>query len=143
MLAGLFVTATAGVTFFLVGDLTETEPRYANYVWRPWPFLTEHEAVIGVVSMIVFVVAGAALVAKVWNGQVPGFLVAQVGVLAAFAAWLGFGYRVMTAGVSGAQLGAGLVTLATPVFALVTVALVVGLAMTGRRRRDRRGAAPD
>lgn len=137
-LAVLFVGATAGVTFFWVGDLSEPiEPRYADYLWRPWPFLNEHETVIGVVSIAVWVVSGVALVAARRAGRMPAPLLAQVIILALFASWLGLGYRVMTAGVIGANIGGGGVWLLTPVFAVVAVAAVLGLAIRASRGTKR------
>lgn len=137
-LAALFISSGAGVTFFWVGDLSEAiEPRYADYLWRPWAFLSEHETVVGVVSVVVFLVAGAALVAARRAGRMPAPLLAQVIVLTLFAAWLGLGYRVLTAGVTGANIGGGGVLLLTPVFALLSVVLVVVLAIRASRRAKR------
>ena len=136
--AALFIASAAGATFFWVGDLSEPiEPKYADYLWRPWPFLTEHETAVGVVSVIVFLVAGAALVAARRAGRMPAPLLAQVVVLTLFAAWLGLGYRTITAGVIGANIGGGGVFLVTPVFALVTVVLIVGLRIRASRRSKR------
>jgi hypothetical protein len=136
-LAALFILATAGVTFFLIGRLTRPEPFDPDYLWRPWPLLNDNEALIGVVSTIVFVVTGAALVASRRNGRVPLFLLAQVVVLSAFAAWLGLAYRAATAGVTGANIGGGMALLLTPVLALVSAALVAGLALRGSRQAKR------
>ena len=81
-LAALFIVSAAGVTFFWVGDLSESvEPKYADYLWRPWPFLIAHETAIGVVSVIVFVVAGAALALAHRAGRMPAPLLAQISAL--------------------------------------------------------------
>lgn len=136
--AFLFIAATAGVTFFVVGDISEPiEPRYADYLWRPWSLLEEHETVVGAVSLIVFVITGAALAAARRAGRMPAPRLAQVTVLALFAAWVGLGYRVTTAAVGGANIGGGGVILLTPVLALVSVALVVGLGMRASRQANR------
>jgi hypothetical protein len=133
-LAVLFIVSATGVVFFWVGDLSESiEPRYADYLWRPSPFLTEHGTVVGIVSVTVFLAAGAGLIAARRAGRVPPPRLAQVVVLTAFAAWLGLGYRVVTAGVVGANIGGGGVLLLTPVLALISVVLVVGLAMHASR----------
>lgn len=137
-LAAFFIGATTGVMFFWVGDLSEPlEPRYADYLWRPWPFLIEHETAIGVVSTVVCVVTGVALVAARRAGRMPPPLLAQVIILALFASWLGLGYRVMTSGVIGANIGGGGVWLMTPVFAVVAVAWVLGLAIRASQRAKR------
>lgn len=134
-MAAFFIGATTGVTFFWVGGLSEPiEPRYADYLWRPWRFLNEHETAIGVVSTVVCVVTGVALVAARRAGRMPPPLLAQVIILAVVASWLGLGYRVMTSGVSGANIGGGGVWLMTPVFAVVAVAWVLGLAIRASRR---------
>ena len=134
-LAALFIASAAGVTFFWVGDLSESvEPKYADYLWRPWPFLTEHETAIGVVSVIVFVVAGATLALAHRARRMAAPLLAQIGALTLFSAWLGVGYRVLTAGVVGANIGGGGVWLLTPVFALATGMVVVGPRLRASRR---------
>ena len=56
--------------------------------------------------------------------------------LAVLGAWAGVGYRVITAPVVGANIGAGLVILATP--ALVVVELVAVAVWRSRRRQRRR-----
>lgn len=136
-MAVLFISATVGLTFFLVGDLTETDPVGADYLWRPWTFVNEHETVIGVVSMVVWIVSGVALVLARRAGRVPAPLLAVVMVMALFASWLGLGYRVMTAGVIGANIGGGGVMLLTPVFAVVAIALVLGMALRASNRAKR------
>jgi hypothetical protein len=137
-LAALFVASAAGVTFLWVGDLSEPiEPKYADYLWRPWPFLVRYGTAVGVVSVIVFVVAGVALAFARRAGRMPAPLLAQVVVLTVFSAWLGLGYRALTAGVVGANIGGGGVWLLTPVFALVTLVVVVGLAVRAARRAKR------
>ncbi|MCU1358426.1 MAG: hypothetical protein JWM89_3844 [Acidimicrobiales bacterium] len=133
--SAVFLMFTTGATFFWVGDLSEAvEPRYADYLWRPWPFLDGHQTLIGVVSVVGLVVAGSALGAARRAGRMRAPLLAQVVVLALFAAWLGLGYRVMTAGVIGANIGGGGVWLLTPVFALATFGVVVTLAIRASRR---------
>ena len=88
--SALFLVCTAGVTYFWVGDLSEAvEPRYADYLWRPWPFLDGHQTLIGVVSVVGLVVAGSALATARRAGRMRAPLLAQVVVLTLFAAWLG------------------------------------------------------
>jgi len=138
VLATLFISSAAGVAFFWVGDLSEAiEPRDADYLWRPWVLLSEYETLIGVASVIVFLVTCTALVAARRNGRVPPPLLAQIVVLTLLTAWLGLGYRVMTAGVIGANIGGGGVMLLTPIVALVSVASVAVLAIRASRRAGR------
>lgn len=121
----LFVVASAGAAFFVVGALQEPEPVDPDYLLHPWGFLDQHEATLGLVSLFVFVVTGAVLVWARRTGCLAKPLPAQVIAMSLFAAWLGFGYRIMTTGVTGANIGGGGVILVTPVLALVTVGFVV------------------
>lgn len=82
--------------------------------------------------MVAFVVAGAVLLRARRVGRMPAGPLAQVAVLALFAAWLGASYRVLTAGVIGANIGGGLVMLVTPVVAALTLAVVVALRLWRR-----------
>ena len=135
-LAALFIGAAAGATYFWVGVLSGPEPPDADYLWRPWPFLNEHETAVGVVSTFMFVVTGRALVVGRRPRRMSALLFAQVLTVALFAAWLGLAYGVITDGVTGANIGGGFVMLVTPVFALATVAMVVGLALQAFGRRE-------
>lgn len=69
----------------------------------------------------------------------PRPLLAQVVVSAAFAAWLGVGYRVLAAGVIGANIGGGGVWLLSPPLAVLTLALVAGPSIRSSRRSKRAG----
>jgi hypothetical protein len=135
--AVLFVLSCAGVAWYWAGDLSEqVEPEFADYLWHPWEWLLVHEDLVGVMSTLVFVAAGVALVVARRRSEATPSTLAAVAVAALFAAWLGLGYRVLTAGVNGANIGGGGILLLTPLFAVVTLALVLWLARRGSARVD-------
>lgn len=134
------VAASPGATWFWAGRLSEPElnPAVADYAWRPWRSLVEHESLVGAVSTGVALAAALALI--VMRRRVGGWAMAPVLAttlaLAVLGAWAGLGYRVITAAVVGANIGAGLVILATP--ALVFVELVAVVVWRSRRRQHQR-----
>ncbi len=123
--ATALIVSSAGVAYAATGQLATEDPPYPDYLWQPWPPLDEHAVLIGVLSLAVFACAVVGIAWALRQRRVRPTLVAQVAVLAAFAAWLGGGYRIVTDGVTGANIGGGLVLLATPIVAFMAVALVV------------------
>jgi uncharacterized membrane protein len=81
----------------------------------------------------VLVIAAAVLAAARRSGSVRPPFLTQVVILVLFAAWLGAGYRVATAGVIGANIGGGLFLLVTPVVAVVAFVSVAALAVRAGR----------
>lgn len=134
------VAASPGVAWFWAGRLSEPElnPAVADYAWRPWRALLEHESLVGAVSTGVALAAALALIAmrRRVGGWAAAPVLATTLALAVLGAWAGVGYRVITAPVVGANIGAGLVILATP--ALVVVELVAVAVWRSRRRQRRR-----
>ena len=134
------VAASPGATWFWAGRLSEPElnPAVADYAWRPWRALLEHESLVGAVSTGVALAAALALIAmrRRVGGWAAAPVLATTLALAVLGAWAGVGYRVITAPVVGANIGAGLVILATP--ALVVVELVAVAVWRSRRRQRRR-----
>lgn len=129
----LFIGAIPWVTYFLVRLVDAPESPDPDYLWRPWWFLDEHGTTIAVVASVVFVVAGAALRRARLDGRLPDPAPAQVAALALFAVWVGVGYRGVTFGVNGANIGGGMVVLVTPVLAVVTIAFVVAKSVRASR----------
>jgi hypothetical protein len=109
-----------------------------DYLWRPWDALIEHERLIGGVAAVV--VSGSILALLLMRRHLGAWAMAPVlAATAAFAllgAWVGVGYRVVTAAVVGANIGGGMVILATP--ALVFVELVAAVVWRSRRRQRQR-----
>ena len=129
-----FVVATAVSSWWLIGDLTETDPVDADYLLRPPAFLTAHERTIGVFGLIMLVIAMIVVVLG-WRRARPrvewGILL-TMWLIAAVAA--GYAERVITAGVIGANIGGGLLIFASPVAAILLIGISIWL--LGQVRRD-------
>ena len=69
-LALVIVVTTALASWWLIGDLTETDPVDADYLFRPPSFLTTHERTIGGVGLITLLIA-MALVILMWRRTRP------------------------------------------------------------------------
>lgn len=138
----LFVGATPWITYFLVRLVDAPESPDPDYLWRPWWFLDEHGTAIALISSVVFLVAGAALARARREGRLPDLAPAQVAALTLFAVWLGIGYRGVTRGVNGANIGGGGAVLVTPVLAVMTLAFVLAKSIQASRHA-RRDAQPD
>ena len=131
-LVGL-VLAMPGLTYWIVGDLSEAGDDFSvDRVWSE-PVSEGVAAVIGVASLLAAVTSlFVLLMFKVLPA--PRAQAWSLGLLIAAGIILGAGLRVMTAGVSGANIGAGLYMLAGfPLcILLVTAAFVIVL----RTRRN-------
>lgn len=137
-LFAVFVLSVAGLAFSVVGRAYGPEPADPDHLWQPWPPLADHQSAVGVVSLVAFVVASAGLLAASRAGRLRTLVAARVLVLAALAAWLGMGYRVLTAGVTGANIGGGGVLLLTPLVIVLVAVVEVALAIRARRVGPRR-----
>lgn len=123
--AAASLPATAAFVWAVVGDLSEMRhPDRADYLWHPVAPLVDNAVVIGAVSAAVLLASATTLV-RARHAEATTPVLVAAGVVAVYGAWLGFGYRVMTAGVMGANIGGGMFMLATPVIGLV-VATIVG-----------------
>lgn len=129
------VLATPVATWWVVGDLTESgvDPRDADH-WISPPSLTEAtERVLGLGAAIVLLIATAVLVVSTFRGRVLprwwGFALPLVGI-GVFAGW---SFRVVTAGVYGANIGGGFVVLVSP------IVVAAGLAVSARNWRALQG----
>jgi hypothetical protein len=100
-------------TWWIVGPLDEVQdPRYADYMVRPPDIAPGTERVAGAIALTA---ALAAIVVLVLEARDPGvdrrWLASGVLPAALAAALVGGSARVMTAGVSGANIGGGMVVL--------------------------------
>lgn len=92
----------------VVGEttITDVDPRFVEYVVRPPDIPVGVELALGSLSAVL---VGAATAALAWSWSreppEPGFLSVLL-PLVALGAILGFGWRVMTAAVIGANIGA-------------------------------------
>lgn len=131
--AAALVVAGAGLAHAATG-LASEDAFDPDYLWEPWPPLEDNAALIGIVSLVVFACAGAVVAVAVRQGRTAPSFLAQVLVMVALGIWLGAGYRIVTDGVSGANIGGGLVLLMTPIVVLAALALVVAIGIHRRRR---------
>ena len=118
------------VTAWLVGDLSYRGPvdpnfPYLDYAYRPLPLSADAYTVAGTIGLLVLLPAAVVAAAK------PGSRLALVCLVGA-GALTGLLYRVMTAGVIGANIGAGLAMMTGR--PLVLALLVTGAALAVRNR---------
>jgi hypothetical protein len=103
--------AVPAVTWWLIGDLSTTRPDTADYVIRPLVRIGPAAArVAGIVSLVLAIVAAAWLSWESVHGGLDLRWWSAIGPLLALGILLGLGWRVFTAGVIGANIGAGLYT---------------------------------
>ena len=125
------------VVWWLVADQSTVPPRGADYAFRPLLIDPSAERAVGIGSVLLFVVALSMLV---WADHRHPFgrrWWVVLGLVLSAGFIIGSGWRVMTAGVIGANIGAGLVVMfGGPV---VVVLLIGALALAVRLWR---GAPP-
>jgi hypothetical protein len=107
------VVAMPVATWWLVGDLTEDSAIRAgydpDYLFRPFDIAPATERAAGVVA-VVLVVAAVVVLPLAWRtGRLHAGWWAVLGMLSLVGAGCGWGWRVMTAGVSGANIGGAIV----------------------------------
>ena len=131
-------------TWWLVGDVSETDIVDPDYLVRPPQLSSSEELALGA-GATALLVAAAFVVALAARKRVVTWLDLRLLVPSAcLGVYLGFTLRVVTAGVIGANIGGGLLVLLTPVMAVAMVAWTGVWWLTGRkrktpRRRDRLG----
>lgn len=108
-----------------------------DYLWTPPALTQSQESAIFAASTLLVAVALAVLLAGQAMRLLRPPLLAGCAVVTAFGLLLGAGYRVVTAGVIGANIGGGLVLLAAIPATLLALAtfVVVTVAPSGRRQR--------
>jgi hypothetical protein len=131
-----FLVSTPVVVAWLVGD--QSSPGFArhelDYAWGP----VNIPPVLGLISVVVLAVSGVALGALFWKRSLHRSWLPVVIMLAGAGVVLGYTWRVFTAGVIGANIGAGiLMVFGGPLFLVyLLVTLIVGL-----RARKKSGEA--
>lgn len=111
--AVVLVLAVPFAVAWVIGEttITNVDPKYVDYVVRPPDIPVAVELIIGALSTALVVAATAALA---WSWKLdppdPGFLSVLV-PLVVVGAILGLGWRIMTAAVIGANIGAGILVL--------------------------------
>jgi len=107
--AVLIVLAAPVMTWWLVGDQSTASPDKADYVFRP-PFRFTNKAAraLGTGALVVTVAAAALLISASASHSFDLRWWSVVGPLLLLGMLLALGWRVLTAGVVGANIGAGL-----------------------------------
>ena len=132
-LSGLVALPIA--TWWVVGDQSYklgAQERYADldYAFKPLALSAATERAVGVAALVVVVASVVLLIVHARRGEWDHRWVRPLGAAAAAGVIVGCGWRVMTAGVIGANIGAGLaVLLGGP---LVVALLVVAVAISTR-----------
>jgi hypothetical protein len=107
----LIVLAVPVVTWWLVGDQSTTSSDNADYVLRPpFRFSNRVTRAVGAGALVVTVAAAAVLIVASASHSFDPRWWSVVGPLLLLGILLGVGWRVLTAGVIGANIGAGLFT---------------------------------
>ena len=131
---GALVVATPVVTWWVSGDLSEGvhDP---DYMVRPLPLSRVAETAIGTTAAAIALAALVVVVRSARRHEVDRRWLAVLGPLVAAGVVCGFGWRVVTAGVIGANIGGGMVMLFAPwvVLGLVIAAAVQGYGLCRER----------
>ena len=128
--AAISSVAAVPVAAWLVGDLSYQGPvdpgfPYLDYAYRPLPLPVAAHAAAGTIGLLVLLPAAVTALSR------PGLRLTLVCLIGA-GALTGLSYRIMTAGVIGANIGAGLVLiLGGP---LLLALLVAGAVLVVRHR---------
>jgi len=134
----VLVAATPVSTWWLVGDLS-TEIVDPDYFIRPVQIGGTAEHVVGVGAVVLVAGSVVALVVAGWRGRLDQGWWSVLVELVLAGGLCGAGWRVLTAGVIGANIGAGLVMMvgAPIVAALVSMAVDDWLSLRVQRRGHR------
>jgi hypothetical protein len=118
-----------------IGDLSfrGTGGLFLDYDYGPYQLGPESGNVVGGVAVVVAAVSVAVLVMRTRQGVADRWSWAVVAVLVMAGALGAAGWRTMTAGVSGANIGGGLVLLFGPVLIAGLLVLAVSFAGGGGR----------
>jgi hypothetical protein len=142
LLAGVIPTSAAAVvTVSIVGDRSTTDYGGGlDYMAKPLPISSAVVAVLGVVSLALYAGAAAFLVRSGGDLRSRRGWIRCVLLLTVVGMILGVSYRIVTAGVIGANIGGGAVILIGLPFCAVLVAVAVRVSPRDRDRR--RAPAP-
>jgi hypothetical protein len=136
IVATILVLSVPGAAHWLIGDLSEADdPLHLDYVVRP-TLSASATRILGFVSLGAFSFAAVYLWRSSRDRPPTRESKRLVGLLMLVGLIVAIGYRVMTAGVGGANIGAGLFLMfGVP----LCVALLVCAAWIGMRGRSSHG----
>jgi hypothetical protein len=130
------VIASSVATWWLAGDLSTVPPsEHPDYDFRPLNIAAGTARAAGVVSTSVLLIGIALVIVAILARKLrPQWLLVLLPLIGV-GTMIGLGWRVMTAGVIGANIGAGLLILfGTPV-AILLIAWSIGWSNHLVRRR--------
>jgi hypothetical protein len=134
----VLVVAMPVASWWLVGDLS-TETADPDYFLRPVDLGDTAQHVVGVGAVVLVAASAVALVVARWRGRLDRRWWSVLVELVLAGGLCGAGWRVLTAGVIGANIGAGfvMVVVAPIVAALVSLAVLEWLSLRAQRRPPR------
>lgn len=132
----VLLIVTPVVSWWVVGDSPERVEN-PTYILQPHSLSASTERTLGIGAFVLWV--GALVVLIESRRSIDLRKGAGFACFVGSAAIVGSGYRVLTWGASGANLGGGLVVLFGVPLILVLVTLGVALFVWGRRNRGRAG----
>jgi hypothetical protein len=137
------------VAWWLPGDLTSEKSKalaadgeVLDHMVDPLPLGSTAELVIGIVAGLVLIAAAVVLIRATMARQIDPRWWIVLGPLCAAGAVVGFGWRMITAGGIGANVGGGLTLLfGLPIVAVLLI--VAGVNALALRRRFRPQPEPE
>jgi len=134
--AGALVAAAPFAVWSWVGDLSSPGTDL-DYLWHPPVLSSTQESIVLVAATSAVILGLVVLVAARAKGATRPPLLVLTAIAAAYASAVGLGYRIMTAGVIGANIGGGLVLFAAvPTTAVAVLAIVLIVASSRRAARE-------
>ncbi len=132
------VLALPAAAYAAVGDQSSTAPPYADHLWHPPSWSERDVRAVGVAAAIVALAGLGVLVRAARRRELPRVVAVIDGLLVVAGLVVALGSRVLTAGVTGANIGGGMVLMFGPP---LVAGLLVAATVTAVRRG--RGCGPD
>lgn len=135
MVAAVAILATPVAAWWLIGDQSESRvaPRNRDYFARAPKVPSAIVAAAGAVALLVLVIATVVLMQAVRHRRIARGWIGVVGLLSLAGVLVALFGRIATAGVDGANIGAGLSVIVGGPVLIVVVASAIGLGMSIHR----------
>lgn len=127
---------SAAPAMWWLGTLLPTEVSpgyYADYMWKPMVLADRTRHAIGIGAIVTVLVVTVALARAIRSMRLRSEWLGVLLPVAALFAYAGGAYSIVTAPVTGANIGGGLAVLAAGPFALATLSVAVTFALRLRR----------
>jgi hypothetical protein len=137
----ILLLATPVSAWWSIGDLSENiDKEQADYAFQPPHLSGPIQLALGAGALVLAVGALAVLLDATRRRVIDVRWWGVIGPFVAFGIYAGFAYRVMTAAVGGANIGAGMVIFAAPTVLLTSIAIS---AWNGRALQRRSHERPE